>query len=443
MTLFLFPATMNVHQTVDSLTPIDNIKIAWIETSPFNITHNDNFTSLGFPGSGTEEDPYKIENLSIVEDGDCIDIRNTDAHFVISECYFGSETHEYDSIFDDSAGAGVILRNASNCRIIDCWFQYKYYGCFLWYLTSNCSITDSIFEHCFRYGIFTVGSSHGEISENTFSRNFTGIGLHGGGGWGSTYYFNVSYNTFMHNSYGVDGNAARHSIIAHNNFESGGAGIYGWHYNTTITNNQLDSLSFLGIDLGIGSSGLIQYNEITNIGGIGLDIHGVNNLTISHNLIEYCSTGIDAWGESTLVEWNNISYNWRGFELQSADNFTIRNNLISHNEGYGLYFGYAENSSIYYNTIINNNYANARDDGKNNTWDDGISRGNVWDDYIGFGSYVIPGGAGSTDRYPDNPGHGLRYDVILPPIGISIISIVGIVLLYQKRDLVVAKLKIS
>jgi parallel beta-helix repeat protein len=199
----------------------------------------------------------------------------------------------------------------------------------------------------------------------------------------------------------------------------------------------------MGIELGLESSGLIQYNEITNIGGVGLDVHGVRNLTISHNVIEYCSRGIDAWGFSSLVEWNNISYNWRGFELQSASNFTIRNNLISHNEGYGLYIGAGENSSIYYNTFIDNPYANAGDYGENNTWDDGIGRGNVWDDYIGFGYYTIHGHAGSVDRYPDNPQHGLQYHVVLPPIGIGIFCIAGATLLYQRRDLIRARLKRS
>ncbi len=67
----------------------------------------------------------------------------------------------------------------------------------------------------------------------------------------------------------------------------------------------------------------------------------------------------------------------------------------------------------------------------------------MWDDYIGFGTYIIPGNSGGVDRYPDNPEHGLQYNVILPPIGLGIICVLGIILLYQRRDLIRARLKQS
>ncbi len=161
-------------------------------------------------------------------------------------------------------------------------------------------------------------------------------------------------------------------------------------------------------------------------------------------MIEYCGKGIYSWGTSVIFEWNNISFNEKGFELQASHDYIIRNNLFFDNDWYGLYLsGSTSNNSIYYNTFIDNEGYNARDRGDNNTWDDGVTRGNVWDDYIGFGTYIIPGNSGGVDRYPDNPEHGLQYNVILPPIGLGIICVLGIILLYQRRDLIRARLKQS
>lgn len=54
------------------------------------ITHNDNFTTQGWQGNGTVDNPFLISGLKIASNGVCINISNTDAYFVIEDCYLTS-----------------------------------------------------------------------------------------------------------------------------------------------------------------------------------------------------------------------------------------------------------------------------------------------------------------------------------------------------------------
>ncbi len=439
--VLMIPLSLNSSQTHDIVTnisdlPIKDNVISYTTSSAINITSNADFALQGFPGSGSAEDPYRIDNLSIAVDGDCIKVVNTTAHFVISNCYLLSNTTEL--------GSGVYLYNVSNCRITDCIIQNKDDGCKIYWFTSNCTISENQISYCESSGIFSAWASHCTITENTISHNPRALELLGGGGGTSrTRFFNISHNTLRYNSWGIDMNAAESCIIDHNIIEDGATAIYGSLYNMTITNNQIDSMSHTAIDLGTDAHGVIQNNHLTNIGN-GLYLYNADNLTISYNVFEHCGTGIYSFGNFMLFEWNNFSFCRRGIELHDCHDCLVRNNQFSDNDWQGLYLSASTfNNSIYYNTFRNNQISNAKDLGETNRWDDGINRGNVWDDYIGIGWYTISGSSGSIDRYPDNPEHGLQYNVILPPIGLGIFCVVCIILLYQRRDLIRARIEQS
>lgn len=81
------------------------------EHDPILITHDDNFTQLGFTGSGIEGDPYLIEDLEIRQDeglSNCIEIEDTTVHFKISGCLL----YGYDF------WAPIQLNNLSNANIV-------------------------------------------------------------------------------------------------------------------------------------------------------------------------------------------------------------------------------------------------------------------------------------------------------------------------------------
>ncbi|MGV9169763.1 MAG: right-handed parallel beta-helix repeat-containing protein [Promethearchaeia archaeon] len=109
---------------------------------------------------------------------------------------------------------------------------------------------------------------------------------------------------------------------------------------------------------------------------------GTNNTRITENLI------VSNGGAGVL------------FKSWSSRRCLLYNNLIANNTGYGVHIGRALNTTIYGNGIGWNKAGNARDNGRNNTWDNGHNFGNWWSDYDGSGVYEIEGYALSIDHYP-------------------------------------------
>ena len=122
-----------------------------------------------------------------------------------------------------------------------------------------------------------------------------------------------------------------------------------------------------------------------------------------------------------IVRNNNILNNGvDGISLLGSKADDIFNNNISQNSEHGVYIDSSTtNTEIYQNNFFKNGISQAKDDGYNNTWDNGYpSGGNYWSDYngsdnfsgpnqdipgsdgIGDTPYNIPGGAGAQDRYP-------------------------------------------
>jgi len=76
---------------------------------PIQIDGTSDFVSQGWPGSGTENDPYLIEGLNITASigKDCISITNTDSYFIIRDSY----------LKQGSANLGIYLENVSHASI--------------------------------------------------------------------------------------------------------------------------------------------------------------------------------------------------------------------------------------------------------------------------------------------------------------------------------------
>jgi hypothetical protein len=68
----------------------------------------------GWSGDGTQRNPYIIEGYNIDANGGsyCIMIENTDVWFVIQRCSLKNANN------DAYIGAGIILRNVSNAKIL-------------------------------------------------------------------------------------------------------------------------------------------------------------------------------------------------------------------------------------------------------------------------------------------------------------------------------------
>ncbi|NHJ32226.1 MAG: hypothetical protein FK732_05145, partial [Asgard group archaeon] len=68
-----------------------DMPFAFVESDiQININNDTDFISLGCPGDGTPENPYRIENKTIIIDdfSPGIKVFNTTKHFIIQNCYF-------------------------------------------------------------------------------------------------------------------------------------------------------------------------------------------------------------------------------------------------------------------------------------------------------------------------------------------------------------------
>ena len=80
--LFLLSSALN-----NSVSAYDESLV--VPSEKIFIQSDDDFEVLGFSGSGTEVDPYLIENLEIMPGTfyDNIEIMNTTKHFIIRNCH--------------------------------------------------------------------------------------------------------------------------------------------------------------------------------------------------------------------------------------------------------------------------------------------------------------------------------------------------------------------
>jgi len=367
-------------------------------------------------GTGSLNDPYVIENLSI--DGNnqttCIEIHNSDKVLIIRNCTVFNSRSESDP------GAGIWLENVTNS------------------ILSN----NECFENA--YGIFMEQCSYNTITENTASNN----------AWAGIHIFQCINNTISNNiannnvgvefeSIGIclwlcDFNNVSENVANYNKYGiwlSSQVTIWGSH-NNTISNNTASYnevvIVLYGI-LGRCYDNLVSGNIVSNNLNYGIRVsRSPQNIFCKNTIEDNENDGIYLYKES--------------------HNNTISENIIKNNGQIGLKIG---NQSywnlIYYNCFIGNNL-NAQDDGTENEWDNGIS-GNYWDNYtgsdtdddgIGETPYDVPPVGGSVDNFPlmkcpyspPQEGRGIPFVLIILISSIgggAVIVVVTILLIRLKK----------
>ncbi|MHA1270727.1 MAG: right-handed parallel beta-helix repeat-containing protein [Candidatus Helarchaeota archaeon] len=218
---------------------------------PIDIQGDSGF--IGYPGSGTIADPYRIENLIIDGGGitDCIKIADTTKHCIIQNCIL------YNGDY------GIFLDNTTNIQVIN----------------------NTIYNMDYSGIIIYSNSKNNRIFNNTCYSNIDhGIYLFSG----------VLYNTIERN-------------ICYNNTR--GIFIYQGSNENDIFNNTLYS-NEEGILIQISYNNSILRNNITR-NNIGIFLSSGDNTTIYHNIVNNNNdTGIYVYdSDNNRITWNNVHGN--------------------------------------------------------------------------------------------------------------------------------------
>ncbi len=353
---FVFPKTNNLNL---------------IQRDPINITSDSDFES--FPGTGTLEDPYRIENWNITtSDSICgINVTGTSMHFIIQNCFI--EAVDIGIwIFYTAEGTTKIVNNTC--------IGNSLYGIDVRF-TSKTVISNTILYNNKEDGISSIFSDNLEVKDNVcFSNKKNGISLH--------YCESATLvnNSCFNNTNGLEFFNARDTRILQNHcFNNTENGIYSTEeVNTESEGNILEYNQNSGI----------YYKKSDNI-----NIHS-NNCTANQIGIQiYDTTNTDVFN-------NSISNNGGKGILSERTNYCVMsyNNIIN-NTGYGVYLNDTSNNVVHHNNFIENNQngisqAYSRE-GANNTWYEiETEEGNFWSNHIGEGRYFIEGIPYSYDLYP-------------------------------------------
>ncbi|MFX0001474.1 MAG: ABC transporter substrate-binding protein, partial [Candidatus Hermodarchaeota archaeon] len=291
-------------------------------------------------GSGTSSDPYVIEKIKIngKDSESCIDIRNSDVHFIIkNSVFYNSGDSNYD--------AGIRLENISNGTLFN----------------NNCSNNNG-------NGIALINCINNTISGNiVYQNNYAGIVLSSSNKSivsGNTVYLNnlhgisiedsimneISGNTAYNNSYnGIFLTYCNNSRILgntiYNNYQNG---IYVWYSNySIISENTAYNHPWKGIRLEYSKNNDVIGNVVYESIEDGIYLYYSDENQISGNNAYDNLNGIYLWvsNDNNLIKNTLYNNDDNGIGLYDCDNTFIIGNILNMN---GL--------NPYYASLGNNNF---------------------------------------------------------------------------------------
>jgi len=172
--------------------------------SPIYIGGNDNFTLANgvVAGSGTEDDPYIIEDWAIsASTANGIQIQNTTAYFIIQNCLVENGGSDYSGIYLDNVKNGevknatiennlngIYLIRAENNDVTKCDISNQSEEGICLELSNNNVISDCNISNSSGTGLALENSSNNFIYHNNFENNITqALDSGGTNSWDNSY----------------------------------------------------------------------------------------------------------------------------------------------------------------------------------------------------------------------------------------------------------------
>ena len=423
------------------------LKLNYISRGSIVIDSDNDFIVEGFSGSGTEIDPYIIENYYIEYSGTSsygISVFNTNKCFVIRNCYidcnggiFLQDINSNNTLVENVVFVGITLegmrmeyvRNITLDSLLIHGSYNSHYGIYtydssnlyfnnvtcketdngIWFFTNdnNITIENSNLSENREYGLVMSGSidvrcNNVETSNNgdcgiyaisavniivdgcqMLNNEKTGFLLH------SSTSVKIKNCVSWDNSQGIilrDGTTDAELINVSCKYNEGGLIIRDSCSNVIISDSFFTDNDASGMT--VTSSGFV-YLENSNIndnGGYAVTIQDGVNVNIIRNNISRNFHGI-----------------WVGSVVFSTDHLINQNYFVC-NSHWAIQLSNGVNNTLIYqnyffaNMITEDSQVSDFSQGINWWYNPLVNIGNYWDDYDGLGSYEII--SGQTDEYP-------------------------------------------
>lgn len=318
--------------------------------SHIHIDGDEDFTGQanteGWPGNGTEEDPYIIEGYEISDwgylNGYCIYIGYTTVHFILRNNLLrdamGDSNWEYRS-------SGIALSNVVNGVVENNIAHDNHNNGIRLYESSYVSV---IGNHVYDNGdgILLEHSHNITISENTGEDRI---------------HLAVSENNIVSYNEGPFRLLWAHNNEVSNNTARGFTnGVYLLQSsNNTISDNDLDDNSHRGIYLEESNDNEITNNEMGSSGDHGLYLDKSHRNIISDNSASFSNQGIHLYfSQDNVISGNTASGSEEHgiYVRYFASGNIIEDNLLIWNGLHGIYVHSSDDNVISENTINNNHH---------------------------------------------------------------------------------------